>query len=607
MTPRRFGAAPRTLTLWAIGVASAWAVVIAGIMSLSGSQSVATRLANRAGPAQVALQDTMVATVQGQASLMVSVQTQDAPTRASAIAAAQTFGQAQDAGWVAYLKVALSMPGERALQQVYEASNAKARQLGAQVVVSDPKAATFATLVAQERTEADVEPATLAKLQAIYTPIVGGSGTTIAAGIGHQTTVVVGLSLILSFFFTLVMLVLLRGARRDQRLLTAEASELRTAGQRGEFEASLQRGLDMEPTEEATFEIVQQALMMAVPEVPVELLLADSSRAHFRQVLSTVTTTEAACPVGVPNACPVASSGQMQVFEDSERLDTCRFLRGGERVWAVCAPVSVAGRSTGVLHAQQRNDVARSDRLPVDLAVIARKTGERIGAVRVLARTEAQAQTDPLTGLPNRRTLDTKIQDLLTEGADYVVAFADLDHFKVINDTYGHEIGDRALRLFARVLRDAIRPSDFVARQGGEEFLVVLPDCSLPDARLVAERVRTELTRALAQAEVPPFTVTIGLTRSEAGDAFSEVVARADAAMLKAKSLGRDRVLAAGDVMPPATQPRSPDGDEVVPGDAVFPAGESMLRPVPAVVGSIRISPEDDPPRDGVLEHHTVA
>jgi len=221
------------------------------------------------------------------------------------------------------------------------------------------------------------------------------------------------------------------------------------------------------------------------------------------------------------------------------------------------------------------------------------------------------ATRDGLTRIFNKKyfmdTLRKEFAYCLRHQMPLSLVMFDVDHFKVINDTYGHEIGDRALRLFARVLRDAIRPSDFVARQGGEEFLVVLPDCSLPDARLVAERVRTELTRALAQAEVPPFTVTIGLTRSEAGDAFSEVVARADAAMLKAKSLGRDRVLAAGDVTPPATQPRSPDGDEVVPGDAVFPAGESMLRPVPAVVGSIRISPEDDPPRDGVLEHHTVA
>jgi diguanylate cyclase len=176
---------------------------------------------------------------------------------------------------------------------------------------------------------------------------------------------------------------------------------------------------------------------------------------------------------------------------------------------------------------------------------VSRKAGERIGAIRVLARTEVQAHVDPLTGLPNRRTLEEQVHALPED--EYVVAFADLDHFKAINDGHGHETGDRALRLFARVLRDGVRPRDLIARFGGEEFVAVLPDCSLDDARVVAERIRAELATALANGAIPPFTVTIGLADAVPGESLASMIARADAAMLSAKTQGRDRVVAHGD------------------------------------------------------------
>jgi hypothetical protein len=87
-----------------------------------------------------------------------------------------------------------------------------------------------------------------------------------------------------------------------------------------------------------------------------------------------------------------------------------------------------------------------------------------------------------------------------------------------------------------------------VARYGGEEFVAVLPDCTKTDARAVAERIRSELAAALRHAAVPTFTVTIGLADGNPGDTLADVVASADTAMLSAKSLGRDRVLAAGDL-----------------------------------------------------------
>jgi diguanylate cyclase (GGDEF)-like protein len=169
-----------------------------------------------------------------------------------------------------------------------------------------------------------------------------------------------------------------------------------------------------------------------------------------------------------------------------------------------------------------------------------------------------QAKTDPLTGLLNRRSLEASARDLAENDGSYVVAYADLDHFKVLNDVHGHDAGDRALRLFARVLRDSVRPSDIPARYGGEEFVVVLPDCGAADAMLVMERVRNALAAAVADGAAPDFTVSVGVAESSVSKTFSETVEAADAALLHAKATGRDRVAVAGG--PGVVVPDDPSG-----------------------------------------------
>jgi diguanylate cyclase (GGDEF)-like protein len=173
--------------------------------------------------------------------------------------------------------------------------------------------------------------------------------------------------------------------------------------------------------------------------------------------------------------------------------------------------------------------------------------------LRAFARTEVEARTDPLTGLLNRRSLENQARRFGEEGTAYAVAFADLDHFKALNTAHGHETGDRALRIFARALRDTIRPDDVPARWGGEEFVVLLPECGLADAHLVAERLRDRLARVLGKGDTPSFTVSVGLAGAEPGTSFSEIVARADQALLRAKRGGRDQVVVS-----------EPDSDDAV-------------------------------------------
>jgi diguanylate cyclase (GGDEF)-like protein len=293
---------------------------------------------------------------------------------------------------------------------------------------------------------------------------------------------------------------------------------------------------------------VQDAVSTAEPDLSIELLVADSSRAHLRQVVSANMQTTSGCSVASPTECPAALHGQTQIFESSTTIDACPYLkhRPGPPCSAMCVPVSIAGRPMGVMHATGED---RHDPVPASvnmLELIARRAGERLSMLRSFARSEMQASTDPLTGLLNRRSLEAAAQELVDVGETYVAAYADLDHFKVLNDVHGHDAGDRALRLFARVLRDSVRPSDIPARYGGEEFVVVLPNCGPADAAIVMDRVRNNLAAAIADGAGPEFTVSVGVAESSVTNTFSETVEAADGALLRAKAQGRDRVVHAG-------------------------------------------------------------
>jgi diguanylate cyclase (GGDEF)-like protein len=165
--------------------------------------------------------------------------------------------------------------------------------------------------------------------------------------------------------------------------------------------------------------------------------------------------------------------------------------------------------------------------------------------IRAFETSENQAHTDPLTGLLNRRSLEMQVRDLRDEATPYSLAYGDLDEFKVLNDTHGHDAGDLALRAFSRVLRDSVRPNDIVARFGGEEFVIVLPDCSTETAVGVLERVRSNLARSLSSGRVPSFTVTFGIASTAYAADFDDIVTIADHALLDAKAAGRNRVIVA--------------------------------------------------------------
>lgn len=176
------------------------------------------------------------------------------------------------------------------------------------------------------------------------------------------------------------------------------------------------------------------------------------------------------------------------------------------------------------------------------------------------------AEQDPLTGLGNRRKFDRVCTELLSSaqrnGRSVALALVDADHFKAVNDRYGHAVGDRVLQALAQLLRENTRARDVSIRHGGEEFLIVLPDTTLDSAVEVCERLRERVAAhawwaVLGGASACPVTISIGLALAPPFDAHA-LLLRADGALYQAKHLGRNRLAVAGaDATEPADSFRS--------------------------------------------------
>ena len=296
-----------------------------------------------------------------------------------------------------------------------------------------------------------------------------------------------------------------------------EASERAVQVRRQEFESRLANALDMAEGEPEVIDVIQRSFSSTFPESPVELLLADNSHAHLIRMASASPTGEPpGCRVDKPDHCPAARRAQVQRFADSNDLDACPKLRGREAgsLSAMCVPVSIMGRTVGVIHATAPAPAAFAEDQVRDAATVAKLGGARIGLLRVMAETQLQATTDPLTGLLNRRSFEQRLSAARKEGEPLSIAMADLDHFKVLNDTYGHETGDRALRLFAQTLNSSVRAGDLVCRHGGEEFVVALPGCPPENAAGILDAMRVRLDAATTVSGLPNFTVSFGLVQA---------------------------------------------------------------------------------------------
>ena len=169
-------------------------------------------------------------------------------------------------------------------------------------------------------------------------------------------------------------------------------------------------------------------------------------------------------------------------------------------------------------------------------AVVSKMRGELRGYQARLEEAERLATVDALTGLKNRRRMETAIEERASSKRTFSVVMLDLDHFKEVNDTYGHGAGDDVLQQFAKELRTAFRAGDDVGRWGGDEFLVVL-DCGIQEARQHADRIRQWVfgDYTLQAGCKFPVRASIGIAESQAGKPIEDLLARADADMYREK------------------------------------------------------------------------
>jgi diguanylate cyclase (GGDEF)-like protein len=172
---------------------------------------------------------------------------------------------------------------------------------------------------------------------------------------------------------------------------------------------------------------------------------------------------------------------------------------------------------------------------------------ENIELLEMKQKLETLSITDPLTGLYNRRYITERMEEenevFLRKNREFSMMLLDIDHFKVLNDTYGHDCGDYVLKLVAQMLLSIVRKSDIVSRWGGEEFLILLPETSKHTAKKLAERIRKNIENMPILYEQCNYhiTLTIGISENKS-ESINNIIKRADNALYLGKNSGRNCV-----------------------------------------------------------------
>jgi diguanylate cyclase (GGDEF)-like protein len=217
----------------------------------------------------------------------------------------------------------------------------------------------------------------------------------------------------------------------------------------------------------------------------------------------------------------------------------------------VCLPIIQSGSAGCIVQvvAAADNAVVLRQALPY-IGVYLREAGPVLEAKRLMEHLRESALRDAMTGLYNRRFLEEYVNTLVAGSqrrkAPFAVLMLDLDFFKQVNDTYGHEAGDKVIKTLSDILQRNVRSSDMAVRYGGEEFLLVLMDSGADSALKVAEKIRSEVeaTKVPLQGVMLQKTISIGVAEYPAdSDTFWQVVKFADVALYQAKSTGRNRVV----------------------------------------------------------------
>lgn len=256
-----------------------------------------------------------------------------------------------------------------------------------------------------------------------------------------------------------------------------------------------------------------------------------------------------------PSKCWALRRGQQHHVADVTTDVTCDHLTGDGLEGYVCMPLIAQGETVGLLYLEEggapvtangRGDQASME----DMRVLCENLALALVNLRLRESLRHQSLRDPLTGLHNRRyleeTIDLEFAKSRRSRKPICVILADIDHFKHVNDEFGHDAGDLVLRNVSATLAAHVREGDVACRYGGEEFLILLPDCdrtlAFERAEVLREQIRSLQIRS-SDVEIPQITASFGVAMFEGGiETPADVIREADAAMYEAKADGRDRV-----------------------------------------------------------------
>ena len=267
----------------------------------------------------------------------------------------------------------------------------------------------------------------------------------------------------------------------------------------------------------------------------------------------------------VTDDCWGLRRGQMHRVEDPGDPLHCAHIHHspGEQNPHICVPIVALGATIGMIHLQWSEHASSTVQPPAIelLRSTAEQIGLAIGNVHLREKLRSQAMRDPLTGLYNRRHfnefLSRRVAEATRTGRPFGLLMIDLDHFKSINDTFGHDAGDEVLRSTAQLLQQSARADEAVFRLGGEEFVLALNDGDDMDLLGCGERLRRELEahqRLWNNAPLPNVTASLGLACfPHDGRDEHTLMLKADAALYTAKRTGRNRVCGASTLTSPGT------------------------------------------------------
>ncbi|MEA2496992.1 MAG: hypothetical protein QOJ29_4903 [Thermoleophilaceae bacterium] len=335
-------------------------------------------------------------------------------------------------------------------------------------------------------------------------------------------------------------------------MVSARARADRISVAQAEFVETLQYS----ETEEAAYSLIKHHLERALPGASTVILRSNNSSDRLEPTTPLPDRSPLLGPLdgARPESCLAVKFGRPHENDASvgDPLLHCAVC-GKLAAAAACRPLMVGGKVLGAVLVQSTQPLVAEEQGVFTTSVS--DAAPVLANLQTLAIAELRAATDSLTGLPNDRSVREAVKRMVAEASRRISPVAaialDLDHFKQINDTYGHGVGDEVLQAVGVTLRTTIRASDFAGRFGGEEFLILLPDTSTEGAALLAEKLRA----AIGRIEIPGIDRLISASLGvavllEHAASVDALLKAADHALYAAKHAGRNRVVVAEGLEP---------------------------------------------------------